>query len=129
MHTITSFRYFTVTPTRICHSTLVSRQTLTDAQGLIACNIHPGAIRVWVTDTSKFVHASPRVGCDDWLKGKVSAGNSGHRKTPDTLYVSAMDEPFGLKRLVLKCLPLGYIQTKNELKAQRHCAANLRFVY
>ena len=59
---------------------------------------------------------------------KVSAGNSGHRRTPDTLYVSAMDKPFGLKYLVLKRLPLGYIQTKNELKAQRHWAANLRFV-
>ena len=28
---------------------------------------------------------------------KVSAGNSGHPKTPDTWYISAMDESFGLK--------------------------------
>ena len=40
---------------------------------------------------------------------KVSAGNSGHPKTPDTWYISAMDESFGLKLLVLKHLPLGYI--------------------
>ena len=59
---------------------------------------------------------------------KVSAGNSGHPKTPDTWYISAMDECFGLKLLVLKHLPLGYIQAKNELKAQRHCAANRTFV-
>ena len=46
------------------------------------------------------------------MPGKVSAGNSGHPKTPDTSYISAMDEFFGLKLLVLKHLPLGYIQTK-----------------
>ena len=62
MHTITFFRYCTVTPTRVCHITVVSRQTLTDAQGLISCNIRPGAVRVWVTDTAKFVHVSSRVG-------------------------------------------------------------------
>ena len=46
---------------------------------------------------------------------KVSAGNSGHPKTMDTWYISAMDKSFGLKILVLKHLPLGYIHTKNEL--------------
>ena len=40
------------------------------------------------------------------------------RVTPDTWYISAMDESFGLKLLVLKHLPIGYIQTKNELKAE-----------
>ena len=59
---------------------------------------------------------------------KVSAGNSGHPKTPDIWYISAMDESFGLKLLVLKHLALGYIQTKNELKAQTHCTANQTFV-
>ena len=58
----------------------------------------------------------------------VIAGNSGHLKTPDSWYISAMDESFGLKLLVLKHLPLGYIETKNELKAQKHCTANLAFV-
>ena len=42
--------------------------------------------------------------------------------------MSAMDESFDLKLLVLKRLPLDYIQTKNEPKAQRHCTANLTFV-
>ena len=37
---------------------LVSRsQTLTDAQGLIAYGISTHAVRVWATDTAKFVHA------------------------------------------------------------------------
>ena len=55
---------------------------------------------------------------------KVSASNSGHLKTPDTWYISAMDEYFGLKLLVLKNLPLGYIQAKNEVKALR-CKSNI----
>ena len=35
------------------------------------------------------------------LSCKVSAGNSGHPKTPDTWYISTMDESFGLKLWVL----------------------------
>ena len=62
------------------------------------------------------------------IKSKVSVGNSRHLKTPDTWYISAIDESFGLKLLVLKHLPVGCIQTKNELKAQMHCAANLTLV-
>ena len=44
--------------------------------------------------------------------GKVSAGNSGQRLTPDTQYISAMNKSFGLKLEVVKHLPLGYLQTK-----------------
>ena len=50
---------------------VVSRsQTQTDAQGLIACSISARAVRVWATDTAKFVLAATRnwVGVD-WLKG------------------------------------------------------------
>ena len=39
-----------------------------------------------------------------------------------------MDDSFGLKLLLLKHLPIGYIQAKNELNAQRHYAAILKFV-
>ena len=46
------------------------------------------------------------------LMNKVSARNSGYLKIPDTWYISAMDQSFGLKILVLKHLPLGYIHTK-----------------
>ena len=50
---------------------LVSRsQTQTDAQGLIACSISARAVRVWGTDTAKFVLATTQ-NCEavDWLKG------------------------------------------------------------
>ena len=57
---------------------------------------------------------------------KVNTGNSGHPITLDTWYISAVVESFGLKLLVLRHLSLGYIQTKNELKAQRHYVANLK---
>ena len=53
-------------------STLVSRnQTQTDAQGLIACSISARAVRVWATDTAKFVLATTQ-NCEgvDWLKGQ-----------------------------------------------------------
>ena len=35
---------------------------------------------------------------------KVSVGNFGHPKTPDTWFMSAMDKSFGLKILVLTYL-------------------------
>ena len=42
-----------------------------------------------------------------------------------------MDKSFGLKLQVLKHLarlPLGYLQTKNKLTIQSHCATGHRFV-
>ena len=50
---------------------VVSRsQTQTDAQGLIACSISARTVRVWATDTTKFVLATTQ-NCEgvDWLKG------------------------------------------------------------
>ena len=50
---------------------LVSRsQTQTDGQGLIACSISACTVRVWATDTAKFVLATTQ-NCEvvDWLKG------------------------------------------------------------
>ena len=59
---------------------------------------------------------------------KVSAGNSGQRLTPDTQHISAMNKSFGLKLEVVKYLPLGYLQTKNELTTPSRCDAGNRFV-
>ena len=57
---------------------------------------------------------------------KVSAGNSGQQLTLDTQHISAMNKSFGLKLEVVKHLPLGYLQTKNELTALSHCDAEYR---
>ena len=49
-------------------------QTLTEVQGLIACIISARAVRVWATDTAKFVHASTQswVGGNSWkLRGTL----------------------------------------------------------
>ena len=59
---------------------------------------------------------------------KVSAGNSRQRLTPDTQHISAMNKSFGLKLEMVKHLPLGYSQTKNELTTLVHCDAGHRFV-
>ena len=59
---------------------------------------------------------------------KVSAGNSGQCLTPDTQHISAMNKSFGLKLEVVKHLPLGYLQTKNELTTLSHCDAGHKFV-
>ena len=56
--------------------------------------------------------------CGTFIKvHKVSAGNSGHLKTLDTWYIYLSNGLiFWLKKLgSYKHLPLGYIQTKNEL--------------
>ena len=64
--------------------------------------------------------------CD--LYSKVSVGNSGQRLTPDTQHISAMNKSFGLKLEVVKHLPLGYLQTKNELTTPSRCDAGHRFI-
>ena len=59
---------------------------------------------------------------------KVSVGNSGQWLTPDTQHISAINTSFDLKLEVFKYLPLGYLQTKNELTTPSHCDAGHRFV-
>ena len=69
-----------------------------------------------------------RVKCRFLDVSKVSAGNSGQRLTPDTQHISAMNKSLGLRLKVVKHLPLGHLQTKNELTALSHCDAGRRFV-
>ena len=64
IHTCISTDYIPFNP-------IVSRsQTQTDAQGLIACSISARAVRVWTTDTARFILATTQNWVSvDWLKG------------------------------------------------------------
>ena len=55
--------------------------------------------------------------------GKVNAGNSEQRVTPDTQHILVIDITFGLKIHMLRHLPLRYLQTENEVNLQGHWAA------
>ena len=76
--------------------------------------------------TEKVVH--PALGAFLSTYSKISAGNSRQRLTPDTQHISAMNMCFGSKLEVIEHLPLGYLQTKNELTTLSHCNAGHRFV-